>query len=161
MGKNYLKEAQSKYGKELNLYTNMAAEFQNRGITYKTLSAAVEGISRYLEECAEKSEPVAITGIILASGLTKEAYAKARNGEYYHIIARVITQRNVETDEEGYGEVEGERVYLNPLFPYSAVIERAELIHEYEAEKRLSDNKRKNVVADKIEIGRASCRERV
>ena len=99
-----LTELQKAYSSELKGYKELAAAIRNRSHNINDISRAVFGMVQYIQECESKNEPAAIAGVILSSGLNRDAFYKARAGNYDHLQVKYMHDNNLELSQCPYDD---------------------------------------------------------
>lgn len=100
---------------------------------------------KYIDECADKGEPLTFSGIQLAVKLPKDQWKKMRNGDYDWEFSSFLDINDITADDIyyeddiPYTDKTGEKVIL---VPFSEIIEWVYLRVEKETEVRLYKNGR-------------------
>lgn len=98
-------------------------------------------ISDYIEECHKTGEPLTVSGMLQAGGLTSEAYSKGKNyNQYDHMLYMYMDLHGIDFDQEGtiYTDEQGKEVLLCRM---SDILKRAELAIMKEREIKCSSTK--------------------
>ena len=77
----------TEYSRELAGYKEFAQALKNRSYGLNDMTRAIYDMINYLECCSAKNEPATTAGVILASGLKKDTFYRAKNGHYDHLTA--------------------------------------------------------------------------
>lgn len=98
-------------------------------------------ISDYIEECHKSGEPLTVSGMLQAGGLTSDAYSKGKNyNQYDHMLYIYMDLHGIDYDREGtiFTDENGKEVLLSRM---SDILKRAELEIMKEREIRCSSTK--------------------
>lgn len=114
-------------------------------------------IMEYIDECAEKGEPLTFSGIQLAVKLPHEVFRKMKNGEYDWEYSSFLDLNSITADDVyfedniPFTDKTGEKVML---VPFSEIFEWIYLRVEKELEVRLYKNGRSgDIFALKVKRG--------
>ena len=130
------------YADTIKGYKEMAAGRRAmRKYNIVEISKAIQGMIAYVKECANRSEPATIAGLILASGTNKDFFYKAKAGQYDYITLEYIDLNAINedtalTDQDGILYVIDSQNNKIILSLCSDVIEKCLLIMESDLQLR-------------------------
>ena len=130
------------FGEEVAAYKE-AAEKIRRAKKYKQedLATIYKRIMDYIADKREQDKPITVSGMILASGISRATWYEMLSGDYDYRLYQYIDTHNIDEmqrlDVDGMEAVinsEGEVVLLNC---YSEILQKAMLMLEEQTEERL------------------------
>lgn len=130
------------FGEEVAAYKEVAEKIR-RAKKYKQedLAAIYKRIMDYVADKREQDKPITVSGMILASGISRATWYEMLSGDYDYRLYQYIDTHNIDemarTDIDGMEAVinsEGEVVLLNC---YSEILQKAMLMLEEQTEERL------------------------
>lgn len=135
-------EINKQIGQDISRYKEIAENVRkSRKWTQEELAGVYERIKWHIEESSEE-EPLTIGGMILASGMNKDCWYAAVNGEYDYKLYEYIELHDIDAacasmTDDGIPYVldDGNRVIL--LICYREILQKALLMKEAEDERRL------------------------
>jgi len=125
------------YSAELKGYKQFAAAIRSRAYDIDTITSGIDGMIDYIEKCSAKGEPATSAGLILASGLNRNSFYKAKNGEYDHIQAAYMLDNNISLNDgiqDNNGILRDNKQKI--LSPISEIIEKCYLYMESDLQRR-------------------------
>ena len=130
------------FGEEVAAYKEVAEKIR-RAKKYKQedLAAIYKRITDYVADKREQDKPITVSGMILASGISRATWYEMLAGDYDYRLYQYIDTHNIDEmqklDVDGMEAVinsEGEVVLLNC---YSEILQKAMLMLEEQTEERL------------------------
>lgn len=130
------------FGEEVAAYKEVAEKIR-RAKKYKQedLAAIYKRIMDYVADKREQDKPITVSGMILASGISRATWYEMLAGDYDYRLYQYIDTHNIDEmqrlDVDGMEAVinsEGEVVLLNC---YSEILQKAMLMLEEQTEERL------------------------
>ena len=130
------------FGEEVAAYKEVAEKIR-RAKKYKQEDLAViyKRIMDYTEEKREQDKPITVSGMILASGISRATWYEMLSGDYDYRLYQYIDTHNI--DEMQKLDVDGMEAVANSegevvlLICYSEILQKAMLMLEEQTEERL------------------------
>lgn len=130
------------FGEEVAAYKEVAEKIR-RAKKYKQEDLAViyKRIMDYTEEKREQEKPITVSGMILASGISRATWYEMLSGDYDYRLYQYIDTHNI--DEMQKLDVDGMEAVINSdgevvlLICYSEILQKAMLMLEEQTEERL------------------------
>ena len=130
------------FGEEVAAYKEVAEKIR-RAKKYKQEDLAViyKRIMDYTEEKREQEKPITVSGMILASGISRATWYEMLSGDYDYRLYQYIDTHNI--DEMARTEIDGMEAVINSegevvlLNCYSEILQKAMLMLEEQTEERL------------------------
>lgn len=103
-------------------------------------------IKEYAERQRQEERPLTISGMILASGVSKATWYEMSKGDYDYRLTQYIQAYNIDIDSVSYYDgipyIEDNEKNIILLIHYSEIIQKALLMQEEQTEERLYKNGR-------------------
>ena len=130
------------FGEEVAAYKE-AAEKIRRAKKYKQedLATIYKRIMDYIADKREQDKPITVSGMILASGISRATWYEMLSGDYDYRLYQYIDTHNI--DEMQKLDVDGMEAVINSdgevvlLICYSEILQKAMLMLEEQTEERL------------------------
>ena len=130
------------FGEEVAAYKEVAEKIR-RAKKYKQedLAAIYKRIMDYIADKREQDKPITVSGMILASGISRATWYEMLSGDYDYRLYQYIDTHNI--DEMQKLDVDGMEAVINSdgevvlLICYSEILQKAMLMLEEQTEERL------------------------
>lgn len=135
-----------RYSEEVDEYKRFAiARRENRKYTQESLAVFYHRLTDYVEDCKAKNQPLTVADILLSTGIKKDLWSKAKNGELDYLLEECIVVHNISEDDIVYDDqdlpwtvVDGQEILL---LPWSEFREKADLMVQAQLERNCYVNK--------------------
>ena len=121
---------------------------RKRRIRMESLAGIMQRLNRYIDEQTEMSEPLTISGLIRAAGVSKSTWYEMLGGDYDYILYQYCDLHSIDLDSlqgDEFGTVPtitDERGAEIPLITPSEALQKAVLAVEEQTERRLYEKGR-------------------
>lgn len=130
------------FGEEVAAYKEVAEKIR-RAKKYKQedLAAIYKRIMDYVADKREQDKPITVSGMILASGISRATWYEMLSGDYDYRLYQYIDTHNI--DEMARTDIDGMEAVINSegevvlLICYSEILQKAMLMLEEQTEERL------------------------